>query len=51
MNATKHVAIVLTRNFADGNLISSHVPADLPLFDEALSRAVDLVPAVDFCGV
>ena len=29
----------------DGNLISSRVPADLPVFNEALLRAIGLVPA------
>ncbi len=31
----------------DGNLITSRVPADLPVFDEAIARAVGLAPAVD----
>jgi protease I len=30
----------------DGNLISSRIPADLPAFNEALLRAVGLVPAL-----
>lgn len=29
----------------DGNLISSRIPADLPVFNEALLRAIGLVPA------
>lgn len=29
----------------DGNLISARIPADLPVFNEALLRAVGLVPA------
>ena len=31
----------------DGNLITSRVPADLPAFDEALGRALALVPAAN----
>ncbi len=30
----------------DGNLITSRVPADLPVFDEALGRALGVVPAM-----
>ena len=30
----------------DGNLITSRVPADLPKFDEALGRALGVVPAM-----
>ena len=30
----------------DGNLITSRVPADLPVFDEALGRALGVVPAL-----
>ena len=30
----------------DGNLITSRKPADLPLFDEAMARALGLVPAL-----
>jgi len=30
----------------DGNLITSRVPADLPVFDEAIARAVGLAPVV-----
>ncbi len=30
----------------DGNLITSRVPADLPVFDEALARALGVVPAM-----
>ena len=29
----------------DGNLITSRVPSDLPVFDEALGRALGLVPS------
>jgi protease I len=29
----------------DGNLISSRIPSDLPAFNDALLRAVGLVPA------
>ena len=30
----------------DGNLITSRVPADLPVFDEALGRALGVAPAL-----
>jgi len=30
----------------DGNLITSRVPDDLPVFDEALGRALGVVPAI-----
>ena len=30
----------------DGNLITSRVPADLPVFNEALARALGVVPAM-----